>query len=469
MATPVVGPTSLADLQKGASTSGESGTDASSKPSWLNNDVYNPKHISEFFNKHLFSFVCAWHCSLTLGFSLPALLKPLVYTKNSSTPKTAFKRYQDTFTHLAEWHEGDIFNSTTKAYASLQGVRKFHAVVRFDMTRDLPGTTWISAYNMACVQAGFFAAISMHGDKFGLTGSDDSNENMAKYVAFWRCVGRQLGVADEFNLCSRDRPTVMSIVDQIINQVLLPDEAHPPPAYTPIADAYVGGLNLIFCNIPIISVKSSLAFSFWAGGYPQSRWPKLNFCDWVRFWMIRIVMLCVGALPFVGSVLSWATKRTLIGNYDSRGAIAGGWQQSGGDDRGGGGGTCSGDDGDNTTCLLKQDNAATRKNIGSPLCPVTGMRSRKGSSLPHGCAGGAMVGGVDLDVGILVDEKSEKKEEEETSLSPCCCCCRPKGGPTSLCVVLGLLFTFLFAVICSFGVGAVILGQHFLGVVHVSQ
>ena len=118
--------------------------------------------------KHLFSFLCAWHCSLTLGFSLPALLKPLVYTKQSSTPKTAFKRYMATGKHLSDWHDGDIFDSTTSAYASVQEVRAFHAAVRRNMTKDQPGTTWISSYDMACVQAGFFAAVSLHPTKFGV-------------------------------------------------------------------------------------------------------------------------------------------------------------------------------------------------------------------------------------------------------------------------------------------------------------
>jgi hypothetical protein len=433
-----VGPSSLADLQKGRNISGESGTDATKPPAWLTPELYDPAHIQEFFNKHLFSFVCAWHCSLTLGFSLPALLKPLVYTKNSSTPKTAQKRYMDTFTHLSEWHQGDIFDPTTKAFASLQGVRTFHATVRAEMTRDLPGTTWISAYNMGCVQAGFFAAISMHAEKFGLTGPDGSDANLAKYISFWRCIGRQLGIADEFNLCFEDKDTVTKILGEIINDVLLPDEANPPPEYTPIADAYVGGLNLLFFNIPLISVKSSLAFSFWAGGYPQTRWPKLNCCDWVRFYMIRVVMFCVGKLPLFGRVMSWATKRTFRSNSNSssssnntknrsssdvsRGAIAGGWYA-----------------GNSTASLKDGDSLSEPLVMPVSTCPVSGMRSRKRGV--SSCAG-ALLAEKHQEAGIDISEDDSFRER---------CCCKPQGEPTALCLSLfGLLLFLLLLFVGSF-------------------
>jgi hypothetical protein len=432
------GPTSLADLQKGAKTIGDSGTDPTVKPSWLTPDLYSSTHISQFFNQNLFSFACAWHCSLTLGFSLPDLLKPLVYTKQSSTPKTAQKRYMDTFLHLSNWHEGDIFEPATTAFDSVQEVRGYHAAVRKNMTRDQPGTTWISAYNMGCVQAGFFAAISMHGDKFGLSGKDNSEENMVKYVAFWRCVGRQLGVADQFNLCSRDRTTVTNVLGQIINEVLLPDEANPPDEYAPMADAYVDGLNLLFCGIPVISVKSSLAFSFWTGGYPQSRWPKLTCCDWVRFWMIRITMLCVGALPFVRTVLSWATKRTLHKQ----------WQEQEKEKE-------KEKEKEQKISSLSAPLLVALKPVSSAAtCPMRGLRMRNNVSSPPPCGFSMQAKGIDPDVGVAETNTYPSRP------SPCCCFCRsPMSGPTVLCSALSAIFVLLISLFFASIVGVYFLGQ----------
>ena len=421
------GPSSLADIKKGSHVPGDSKTDPTTRPAWATPELYDPEQIKALFSKHLFSFLCAWHCSLTLGFSLPALLKPLVYTKQSSTPKTAFKRYMATGKHLSDWHDGDIFDSTTPAYASVQEVRAFHAAVRRNMTKDQPGTTWISSYDMACVQAGFFAAVSLHPTKFGLNGDDASNANLAKYISFWRCVGRQLGVDDQYNLCGQDSVTVKNILNEIINHVLLPDEAAPPPEYNTMANAYVDGLNLIFCGLPIITVKSSLSFSFWTGGYPVSRWPKMKLCDWLRFYALRCVMWCVGMLPFVGLLLSWAAKRTLLMDDDEE---------------------------ENKSDELSKPlliGVTGKKDQKDGACPVTGgMRKRhnKGIACPAGFSA------ADEDLVSLHEDEKERK-------SKCLCCCnKDSHGPTTLGMTLCGLFLFLFLFVGLIGMGGTMLSYH---------
>ena len=54
-----VGPTSLADLKRGMGTPGDSGASAVRPPPWLNREVYDPKFISQFFNKNVFFFTLA--------------------------------------------------------------------------------------------------------------------------------------------------------------------------------------------------------------------------------------------------------------------------------------------------------------------------------------------------------------------------------------------------------------------------
>jgi hypothetical protein len=54
---------------------------------------------------------------------------------------------------------------------------------------------------MSTVQTGFMGALTLPSNtKFGLKATE---EELSDYVFFWRCVGRQLGISDDFNLCGR--------------------------------------------------------------------------------------------------------------------------------------------------------------------------------------------------------------------------------------------------------------------------
>ena len=195
-------PTCLADLRKGRDVCGDSHHPAGEKPPWLTPEIYNPARIKQFFDDNMFSIVFAWHVSLVVGFNLPELLEPLVYTGNSSTPKKSLERYANTGKFLMQWHEGDVFDATTDAFKATQSVRTFHAAVRSRMENDpsLPkGHKWINAYDMSLVQTGFMGGISIYPEMCGM--GNVPKEEIADYVAFWRCVGYQLGVPDEFNLC----------------------------------------------------------------------------------------------------------------------------------------------------------------------------------------------------------------------------------------------------------------------------
>ena len=99
-----VGPSSLADLKKGANVDGDDGSDPSTPPPWHDPAQYELVHT--FFKDHLLTLVLMWHCSLTIGFSLPALLEALVFTGDSNTPKKALARYMLTFKALFDWHDG---------------------------------------------------------------------------------------------------------------------------------------------------------------------------------------------------------------------------------------------------------------------------------------------------------------------------------------------------------------------------
>jgi len=304
-----LGPKSLQDLQKGKNITGDCGSDPTVKPKWLNKDVYDPVQMKSFFEKNMFSIILAWHCSLTIGFSLPTLLSALVYTKNSNTKKKALKRYLNTGSHLASWHLGDIFDPTSKSFTSLQFVRGLHASVRQRMDKAKPGQTWLSMYNMACVQSGFMGAVTILPEKFALNATE---EELERYVNFWKCAGYQLGVSNEFNLCSLGLKHADPIVWEIIDQVLIPDNQDPPEEYDEMAGAYIGGLNLLFCGLPFFSVKSSVAYTYYGLG---RKLPRMCICDYLRFYFLRLVVFLMTYISPFRYIVNKATNhvfKTLV-------------------------------------------------------------------------------------------------------------------------------------------------------------
>ena len=109
----------LSDLKKkGEFLEGDCLTSPDKPPSWL--DMQKFTRGRQFFERHILSFILMLHFSLVVGFSLINLLKPLVFTGRSDTPRKALKRYTDTFHHIALWHFGNVWEApSSKAHKSI--------------------------------------------------------------------------------------------------------------------------------------------------------------------------------------------------------------------------------------------------------------------------------------------------------------------------------------------------------------
>jgi hypothetical protein len=295
-ADPGIGPTSLADLRKGSNVDGDSGDDPTATPDWF--DATRFAKIEPFFREHAITLSVIWHCSLTVGFDIGPLLEALVFTSASSTPKTALPRYLDTFARLIDWHTGDIFHAhpvPTKAFKSTAAVRAIHKGVRTAMQQKQPGTHKLNMYNLATVQTGFMGAATKTPEAFGLKVSE---AQLSDYVYFWRCVGRQLGISDEYNLCGRGKANSDAIVNEIIDQLLLPGLAHPPKGFQSMSQAYIDGINLNFGGLPLLSVPSTLAVIFWSLVKKPSFPFVFGIIDILRFYgLYRVLFLLIGYMP----------------------------------------------------------------------------------------------------------------------------------------------------------------------------
>lgn len=282
------GPRSLEDLKKGSVLDGDTGHSPMLMPPWL--DMARCLKVHKFWHDHAASLGLAWHCSLVIGFSIPSLLEALVFTDASSTPQTALKRYMATGAALAAWHEGNIWDPADKGFASLQAVRQMHKGVRENMEQKLPGQKWVTMYDMPSVQLGFIGPPTVFSSHLGIRVSEDDLED---YVYFWKCVGYQLGIDDNFNACSLGKDTVVNITKEYESEILFPDAARPPPQYNRMASAYIDGLNLLTFGFPLFSIASSCAITYWANGKHYS----LGFADTLRFYFLRFNIILFGCCP----------------------------------------------------------------------------------------------------------------------------------------------------------------------------
>ena len=152
----------------------------------------------------------------------------------------------------------------------------------------------INQFNLAVVQTGFMGLATVAPDKLGLILTE---AQLSDYVFFWRCVGRQLGIEDQYNLCGGGKLVSDKIVNEVTTQMLLPAAAKPPPEFAKMSQAYIDALNSVWGGLPLLSVPSTLAVTYWALGKDDEFPGTLTLLDSARFLNYRILFLLVGYCP----------------------------------------------------------------------------------------------------------------------------------------------------------------------------
>lgn len=68
------------------------------------------------------------------------VLKPLIFTEKSETPKKSYRRYISTTIHVMNWYKGDVWQAGSKARQSLRLVRQYHtnAAIRLNSPEIRP-------------------------------------------------------------------------------------------------------------------------------------------------------------------------------------------------------------------------------------------------------------------------------------------------------------------------------------------
>jgi len=228
----------------------------------LDVDTEKFKRGQNFFKNNLMQCVLAMLTSLVAGLSVNNLLEVLIATQKSSTAKASLYRYLDTFRHIMRWHYGNVFNEKSSAALSIQQVRRMHSSARTMMQSrsdntahdDTTDRVFVSQYDMAVVQSGFFGMIIMYPREMGIRCTVDDLDD---YVYFWRWIGSFLGIKDQFNICIHGYAEAYDICKEIETEIVVPSNINPPPGAQEMVEAFVNGLNL-FSPVSLYSSKCIL-------------------------------------------------------------------------------------------------------------------------------------------------------------------------------------------------------------------
>lgn len=123
--------------------------------------------------------------------AIPSILNVLVHTKKSSSVASAYKRYMQTIYHTLLWFRNDI-KPGTKAWTSIEGVRKFHVLASRSSKSANIGI--ISQRDLVITQYGFMGFVVMSQKE---TGVQANQKELDDFCHLWRVLGSLLGIKDE--------------------------------------------------------------------------------------------------------------------------------------------------------------------------------------------------------------------------------------------------------------------------------
>lgn len=285
-------PKTLEDLQRGKTVFGNSfaaDPNRPFKPVWLNEEKFIKGQ--EFFKRFVLSVCVGFFMALLVGFAVPPLAEAVLFTNNSTGAEKSRKRYLATLAHIYSWHISDIFDPTSKGYASLKMVRNYHDLARARLQQAVSSNTHyggemkITQYDMALVQAGFIALVCNYAYQFGIDAKDDDYDD---YRYFWRVIGYTLGMDDEYNMCGGTLRETRYLCKQVEQIVVVPNLENMEPYYVNLSNDFIEGMKPI---MPLMDKNLLYAFIF---PLMNIQSPKLGFLQSLQlllmklnFWLLR--------------------------------------------------------------------------------------------------------------------------------------------------------------------------------------
>lgn len=179
---------------------------------------YDPEkfHLGQrAFCNNIFAMLIAKLAGLISLLTIPSVLDVIKFTKQTSTPCLAFRRYISTLLHMFVWYEKEPFKQI-EFLKSLKIVRKKHCIVF--RRSDKAGISKVSQADMAYAQFGFMGYILLCNEQLGIYTTD---EEMEGFVHFWRVIGCTLGMEDKYNVCMETVEETRALCSKILDKVFL--------------------------------------------------------------------------------------------------------------------------------------------------------------------------------------------------------------------------------------------------------
>ena len=155
-------------------------------------DTFNEDKLEKgisYFNRNFFSMFVSMLTGLLSLMYIDTIARVLDATNQSNSPALSFQRYLSTLRHAVQWYRDlpSLLKSTSR-------VRVLH--------RGAAGLKNFSQYEMVVTQWAFVGPVLLWPDQLGV--ARRGQEEVEGVLRVMRLVGRQLGIADQLNLCLGD-------------------------------------------------------------------------------------------------------------------------------------------------------------------------------------------------------------------------------------------------------------------------
>ena len=171
------------------------------------------------FKDNIFAIFVNLMCGLYCLLHVPSIRKVLELTEFSDNPLRAFARYYDTVNHAIRW-----FEEPDERAASIRVIRLLH---RAAFKKAVEKNMRVSQYEMILTQWAFIGPAILCSKNTGL--AQLSQEDKLAYVKVIYFVGKDLGIADKYNLCHGNLPQVYANCKAILRKFVRPCMAPGEP------------------------------------------------------------------------------------------------------------------------------------------------------------------------------------------------------------------------------------------------
>ncbi|XP_058804603.1 uncharacterized protein LOC131671853 [Phymastichus coffea] len=181
-------------------------------PDWYDEELFKRGQL--YYNRNVLSIHIAYLIGLIAVFLIPTIAKILTFTKQTSTPCLAYKRYLQTMIHVIKLHEHDIKNSHSKFYKSLNTIRWKHSTSSKRSQENKHNG--ILQKDMVLTQFAFVGYVLLKSEKLGFT---NETADRQAFNHFWRVVGHLLGIPDRLNICRKNEFETTLLCQKIITEI----------------------------------------------------------------------------------------------------------------------------------------------------------------------------------------------------------------------------------------------------------